>query len=162
MNKELLIKAIEQGLSTWKLAEKFNTTQSNIRYWLKKFDLQTVRKTCEIEDTKLCPRCKDIKSSDEFYNYKKRSSFCKSCIVESNKERQRAFKQQAVDYKGGKCYKCGYNKCLAALDFHHTNPEEKDPKWNNYKRKFTDKMKKELDKCVLLCSNCHREEHNLS
>lgn len=32
----------------------------------------------------------------------------------------------AIDYKGGKCSVCGYNKCRAALEFHHTNPNEKD------------------------------------
>ena len=71
-------------------------------------------------------------------------------------------KQQAVDYKGGKCSKCGYNKCLAALEFHHINPETKDKKWNTFRFKFSEKMKLELDKCILLCANCHREEHHLT
>ena len=63
-----------------------------------------------------------------------------------------------VDYKGGKCEICGYNKCLEALEFHHKDPNEKDFSIaNNFKS--MDKMKTEVDKCLLLCANCHREEH---
>jgi len=65
-----------------------------------------------------------------------------------------------VLYKGGKCEICGYNKCLGALDFHHLNPNEKDfsisdsSKYHNL-----EEMKKEVDKCILVCANCHREIH---
>lgn len=68
-------------------------------------------------------------------------------------------KIKAVEYKGGKCMKCGYSKCIRALDFHHNNPEEKDFSISSYKTYAWDKVKKELDKCVLVCSNCHREIH---
>ena len=71
-------------------------------------------------------------------------------------------KKQAVEYKGGKCSVCGYNKCLSALEFHHKNPLEKDIKLNSRgidRRKAFEKLKAELDKCILLCANCHREIH---
>lgn len=70
-------------------------------------------------------------------------------------------KQKAIDYKGGKCCVCGYNRCAAALDFHHKDPSEK----NGYgtgtlKAHWSfEKNKPELDKCVLLCVRCHRELH---
>lgn len=73
-----------------------------------------------------------------------------------------SIKKQLVDYKGGKCEKCGYNKCLGALQFHHINPEEKDFEiTTKYKEGFYDmqEMYKEVDKCKLLCANCHAEEH---
>lgn len=162
MNKQEIIQQIELGLSTWKLAEHFNTTQTNMRYWLKKFDLKTNRKSDTLNNHKVCPSCKETKPKSEFYKYKKTSSFCKKCISENNIKKKNKSKQQAVDYKGGKCSKCGYNKCLAALEFHHLDPKTKDKNWNSFRFKFSDKMKTELDKCVLLCSNCHREEHNLS
>lgn len=66
-----------------------------------------------------------------------------------------------VDYKGGKCKKCGYNKCIEALEFHHINPEEKEYGLCNTVLSF-ERLKKEADKCVLLCSNCHREFHYLN
>lgn len=70
-------------------------------------------------------------------------------------------KQKCVDYKGGGCSVCGYNKCLAALDFHHINPKEKNgygtgalkAHWTFEKNKF------EIDKCILVCVRCHREIH---
>lgn len=68
-------------------------------------------------------------------------------------------KTEAVVYKGGKCSICGYNKCQKALDFHHLNPLEKDFNISGGTRSF-ESIKKELDKCVLVCSNCHTEIHS--
>lgn len=66
---------------------------------------------------------------------------------------------EAVQAFGGRCVRCGYDKCLGALEFHHLDPFKKDPQFKTmnawpYKRK-----KKELKKCELLCANCHREKH---
>ena len=61
---------------------------------------------------------------------------------------------------GGKCSICNYNKCLAALEFHHNSGEkEGHVSWiiKNFSRK---KGLKEIKKCILLCANCHRELHN--
>lgn len=60
-----------------------------------------------------------------------------------------------------KCQKCGYDRCSEALEFHHINPKEKDGEIarmisNNYS---LDKVKDEMKKCIVLCSNCHREFH---
>lgn len=68
-------------------------------------------------------------------------------------------KLKAVEYKGGKCIKCGYSKCVAALEFHHRDPKEKEVQWNQLRKRSWDTIVEELDKCDLLCSNCHREEH---
>lgn len=60
---------------------------------------------------------------------------------------------------GGKCQICGYGNCLEALDFHHIHPEEKTFNFNKGQTKSWDVNIEELKKCVLLCSNCHREVH---
>lgn len=65
-------------------------------------------------------------------------------------------KYKAILYKGGKCIICGYNKCQAALDFHHTDPLIKEGVKDYVK---FEQNKKELDKCVLVCCRCHREIH---
>lgn len=72
-----------------------------------------------------------------------------------NKRREKR-KIKAIEFKGGKCKNCGYNKCLGVMHFHHRNPSKKefqisrkDVSWNL--------IKKELDKCDLLCANCHNE-----
>jgi transposase len=67
-------------------------------------------------------------------------------------------KKKLVEYKGGKCQICGYNKCEQALDFHHIDASQKDFDISSNSFSF-DKMKKEADKCALLCANCHREIH---
>lgn len=70
-----------------------------------------------------------------------------------------SLKKRAVEYLGGKCMRCGYNKCLAALSFHHRNPEEKEIAFDKIKGGSWNIIIKELDKCDLLCCNCHMEHH---
>lgn len=85
---------------------------------------------------------------------------CRKCMYDAVKRRRLKVKKMAIEYKGGCCEKCGYSKCISALEFHHRTPEEKDfeiaPKHHN---KSWAALVIELDKCILLCANCHREEH---
>lgn len=71
---------------------------------------------------------------------------------------RRGIKAQAVKYKGGRCEICGYDKCMDALDFHHLSPKEKDFNISGGTKSF-ESIKPELDKCILVCANCHREIH---
>jgi len=64
-----------------------------------------------------------------------------------------------VDYKGGNCELCGYNKCPQAMDFHHKDPKEKDFSLSGHHCRKWESIKIELDKCMLVCANCHREIH---
>lgn len=66
----------------------------------------------------------------------------------------------AIEYKGSCCGVCGYDRCNGALEFHHLDPNEKDfgISHKGYTRSW-EKVKTELDKCVMLCANCHREVH---
>lgn len=68
-------------------------------------------------------------------------------------------KEKAVIYKGGKCERCGYDKCIGALEFHHINPEDKIYAVKNLMVRRWELIQQEIDKCILLCANCHREEH---
>ena len=81
---------------------------------------------------------------------------CNSC---RQKYRQKALKEKAIEYKGGKCQKCGYNKCDGALEFHHRDPSQKKFIISRNLNISWKKLKVELDKCDLLCANCHREIH---
>jgi hypothetical protein len=60
---------------------------------------------------------------------------------------------------GGCCCRCGYNKCTAALEFHHLDPSQKESKIIGSTASLA-KQREEAAKCILLCSNCHREEHH--
>lgn len=110
---------------------------------------------------KKCGKCFKTKELSEFYHHKNRPRhWCKKCDLINTLIRQRIFKEKCIKYKGGKCEICGYDKYIGAFDFHHINPEEKEFGIASAKqRKFDQKVKDELDKCQLLCANCHREEH---
>ena len=59
---------------------------------------------------------------------------------------------------GGKCVRCGYDKCSGALEFHHIDPSQKDFTISNDRAKLEESIE-ESKKCILLCANCHRELH---
>jgi len=71
---------------------------------------------------------------------------------------RRNLKIKSVIYKGRKCENCDYDKSITALQFHHLDPSKKDFTISKSTMSW-DKIKSELDKCILLCSNCHIEEH---
>lgn len=73
-------------------------------------------------------------------------------------DHHRKMKLRAIDYKGGKCLRCGYSKSPASLSFHHTDPTQKDFPISSRTCKW-ETLQPELDKCLLLCLNCHGEEH---
>ncbi len=111
----------------------------------------------------MCTLCLGERFSNEFYYNRKtgkRHTYCKGCLNNETVKRQRRIKEEAVKYKGGKCEKCGYNKYIGALQFHHRDSAQKDLNWNHFKlRKFNDAFMQELDKCILVCANCHAEIH---
>jgi len=114
--------------------------------------------------SKYCPRCKTNKSIAEFHNRrngKGKSTYCKICTSNQTLERQRALKIKAIEYLGGKCMHCGITGLPVIFDFHHRNPSQKEfTIGKSGKLKSLDNVKAELDKCDLLCSNCHRLEHS--
>lgn len=84
----------------------------------------------------------------------------KDYLNAATKKRRKKIKEMAIEYKGGKCICCGYNKYVGALEFHHLDPKEKDFSISakGITRSWV-KVKEELDKCILVCSVCHREIH---
>ena len=72
--------------------------------------------------------------------------------------KKKLLKNKAISYMGGCCQICGYNKCEAALHFHHLNPHEKD--FTISSKSNWEDIVDELDKCILLCANCHISYHN--
>ena len=164
MNKETLEPLIAQKLSTYKIAKIIGCSNSRIQYWINKLGLKTETISKYLLEKRVCPRCNIEKKREEFYARRGAqcsSSYCKICTNEQTIERQHTLKKMAVEYKGGSCVKCGYNKCLRALDFHHLDKNEKD--FNIGQKKYTslsEKVRQELDKCILVCSNCHREIHD--
>lgn len=81
---------------------------------------------------------------------------CNSCRMKSRRE---ATKIRAIQYKGGSCVSCGYSRCAASLTFHHMDPSKKDFQISGNHTRSWITIQRELDKCVLLCRNCHGELH---
>lgn len=112
---------------------------------------------------KVCTRCSQRKPTSEFYHQKDRktgASACRACMNKMSTQRWVNIKFRAIDYKGGCCNHCGYNKFYGALEFHHLDPSCKDVSWNKLRLRSWGSITLELGKCILLCSNCHREEHH--
>lgn len=144
-------------------------------YWKATIDPGTVPLYVE----KTCGRCKKLKLCKWSTNFTQTGapeyrSLCDECWNERGRERAKKNrdkltaqkldrslkrKEQCIEYMGGSCSECGYSKCTKALTFHHLDPltksfsisEKIDAPWNQ--------VAKELDKCVLLCFNCHMEQH---
>lgn len=166
MDKELLSKLIDNKLSIRDISKRTGKSFTTIRYWIKKLDLVEFVKSKKnniSSEIKNCPCCKLTKSRNDFYKRRAKdggSVYCKSCTNEKTIIRLRDFKNKCVDYKGGSCIICNYNKCMGALEFHHLDPTKKDFSISHLKRfTFNQIVTSELDKCILVCSNCHREIH---
>lgn len=169
MKREEIESLISESKSLNQISKETGKSLTTIRYWVKKLKISFETKSFsdqgvkEYGEFRYCPRCKSECSIDQFYNRrgKKNSSvYCKKCTTDQVVERTKRLKQEMVDYKGGCCEICGYDKYIGALDFHHINPNEKDftiAKVRQYK--FDEVIKEELDKCMLVCSNCHRKIH---
>ena len=92
----------------------------------------------------------------------KRGTGCSKEMCASCRQslRRKKMKAKAVAYKGGACICCGYDKSYRALVFHHRDPTQKIFGISLYFNRSWAVLQKELDKCNLLCSNCHAELHD--
>jgi len=85
-----------------------------------------------------------------------RNKTCNSCLVA---RRRRLREEEIYKYKGNCCSICGYSRAKQALHFHHLIPKEKDFQISGNWGMSWEKVQKELDKCILVCANCHAEIH---
>ena len=88
--------------------------------------------------------------------YKDRAESIKKAVD----KRRKKIKEMAVVYKGGKCNICGYFRYIGALEFHHIDERKKSfgLSMDGLTRSW-ERTRRELDKCILVCSNCHKEIH---
>lgn len=119
-----------------------------------------------------CSKCKQFRELEYFAKSKNTMfgyyNWCRDCQAKVRNGNRRILdkanrinRQIAAHYAqlgGGCCQRCGYSKSVAALDFHHINPNEKENTVNGFlAARRLDEATKEMRKCALLCSNCHRE-----
>ena len=85
-------------------------------------------------------------------------SCCYDCMPDGQQLHRSDFIAKIKESRGGACERCGYDTTTKALDFHHLDPNKKDFTISNGNFKLTEAIE-ESKKCVLICSNCHRELH---
>ena len=137
-----------------------------------------------VDGEKVCPSCKLTKPFSEFHKDRisvtGRAHYCKECAnsksrahhrekskneewAESRRqkmsEKTKQSKLRAIEYLGGSCLDCGGVFPFYVFDFHHLDGNTKSDNPSRSLRRSWEKAKVELDKCVLLCSNCHRGRH---
>ncbi len=101
---------------------------------------------------RVCKRC------EKPYVYRRGTGathcYCPAC---QTRNRHIQVKLRCIAYKGGKCVICGYNKCASAMEFHHIDKTTKSFTIGGNQNRSWEYLRKELDKCVLLCANHHAE-----
>jgi predicted transcriptional regulator len=173
--KEKIIELRKKGLTINEIVKELGCVKSTVSYHINKVDLgrKIITDDLIFEINEYYLTHSKIETAKHFgIGVSTVTKYCKNkrvALTDDQKKknrviavsnRRRKIKQMAVEYKGGRCEKCGYDKYIGALEFHHLNPNEKDFSISHKGHcKSCDKVKKELDKCVLVCSNCHKEIH---
>ncbi|MCC6460155.1 MAG: hypothetical protein IT260_06775 [Saprospiraceae bacterium] len=116
--------------------------------------------------SKKCSDCGFEKSIIDFYKSKTHSNgvmpYCKNCFNIRCTRRWVQRKIKAIHYKGSQCDRCQLNlnnTHYSVFEFHHLNPKIKEFNWTKLRMTSWEKITQELDKCILLCANCHRIIH---
>jgi hypothetical protein len=162
MTKETLQPLIDQGKSTYDIAKELKCSQTNIRYWLRKYGLNTTF----VSNSKFCAKCNAALTGKKTKYCSKKCSGVAHSTNPNNylMQQERAFKRKKklIDVKGGKCEMCGYCRNYAALCFHHKDPADKLFTLDSRKCSNTNMKSLEIEasKCLLLCNNCHMELHH--
>jgi hypothetical protein len=148
-----IIQKYLNGMPIYGLAKEYKCNRSRINNIIESHGVKRPKSTNEMRFCEIHNKNYDLNSQGKWK--------CSKCDSQRVSDRRRKLKILAVEYKGGCCEKCGYNKCIAALEFHHIDPSHKDfsISQEGSTRSF-EKIKIELDKCIMVCANCHREIHD--
>ena len=133
-----------------------------IRSYCKTLSIDTSHLS-DCRDTIQCNTCGHYKTLDHFYFSKGKLSqkVCRECVRQRERNKYQTKQSELNEFKHNHpCVKCGCSKYYL-IDFHHLNPAEKDFAISDNSHAKIETLMKEIDKCVSLCANCHREFHHL-
>jgi transposase-like protein len=163
-----LVALVEEGSSIAVLARELGCAQGTVKYWLNHYGLKTRAQRMLIgeESTSDAKRsgkvlvkrwCRHHGLTD-FWLEGRGYYRCQRCRWEAVSRRRRKVKQILVEEAGGRCAVCGYDRCVAALHFHHVDRASKSFHLSQQGvTRSLARARAEAEKCVLLCSNCHAE-----
>jgi hypothetical protein len=104
-------------------------------------------------------KCRRCGVTDKKLFYRKQYKECAKCHNQDVLKRGQEKRKWAIEQMGGKCSKCGYCKNTCAIEIHHLDPSIKDETFGCMRGWSKERIIKEISTCILLCRNCHAEEH---
>jgi transposase len=159
LTREQLEPLVRAGMSIAEIAQAVGRSKAGVRHWLTEYRLQTAQaerkslyKTRKRRLTLVCSR----HGETDFQRRSGGGYRCLKCRSEAVSRRRRRVKEILVADAGGACQLCGYDACIAALEFHHLDPAVK--RFSLSHRgvaRSLEKARAEASKCALLCANCH-------
>jgi hypothetical protein len=132
------------------ICKNLDRTLRSVQRKAQEMKLSRPRKPLDLEKKK-------IRQKKAFVKYYKKYS---RRVFESKKRSRIKRKKELIEVLGGKCCRCGYSRCFAALEFHHNVGDKEGDVAHIIKNRSKEKALKEIKKCILLCANCHREAHH--
>lgn len=180
MNKGDLQVLITSGKTLAQIAQLYNLkSSSTVRHWMKKYNIApnkrgVKRTTIYLEvngiQYKHCKKCNTNKPLSDFHARKRREgqvmSYCIQCAnvqsAQNLAQRTAQIKKFLVDHTGNACNKCKKQFDIQQYDFHHTEPAHKDFQLSRSLRYTVAQVVKEIQKCILLCANCHAHTHHIN
>lgn len=165
LRRDALEPLVAEGLALGQLASRLEVSIKTVCYWIDKHGLpkpKEIRAGDTAErlrngDTRAIRTCRHH-GNVEFVLDRRGTWRCRQCRQDAVAERRRKVKRILVQEAGGRCLICGYDRSVAALQFHHIDPESK--RFNVSQKGHTvgiDLAREEASKCALLCANCHTE-----
>ena len=164
VEEEVLRDMAGRGMSIRSMASELGRSYSAVRHWLTRYGIETNRAT-RLADTAIA-RAQNLREAEAVCRRHGRTRFvqmtgafrCAKCRQEAVIEHRRGLKKKLVAEAGGACVICGYERCIAALQFHHVDPAKKEFGIGRGGSIISlDVLREEARKCVLLCANCHAE-----
>lgn len=150
---------VDNGFSTYQIAKQTNQSQTNIRYWLRKYNLKTAITKSQGQNNCLFCHTKLTGKQIKFCSKECKKEVHKYSIYIRQKRTRNERKEYFIEQLGAKCSICGYDKSKYSLSFHHRENKKYTISSMLHNNKI-ETCQNEIDKCILVCINCHREIHN--
>jgi transposase-like protein len=162
LGREELQALVDAGRSIRQIARALDRSPTTVRHWLRRHGIEPAGRVGSARDRRrgegdvelVCPR-----HGPAVHRPRNDGGLrCLACRSEAVARRRRQIKRLLVAEAGGRCARCGYDRCLRALEFHHVDPATKE--FGIALHGLTRSLRRariEAAKCVLLCSNCHME-----
>jgi hypothetical protein len=153
---------VEQGLSVREIALLVGFSSTSVRYWLRRFGLRTQpSRYSRSDDPKPYEILRECRTHGwtAFRRVGRVGGYrCARCSNARVARRRRQVKAMLLAEAGGGCRLCGYDRYPGALQFHHSDPAQKQFQLGHRGvTRSLSVLREEAKKCVLLCANCHAE-----